>query len=279
MLITHEEMRTMNRVQTGILREVAAVCRDLNVRFFMVHGSLLGTLRCHGFIPDDDDIDICMPREDYEIFLEKAQSMLPGYLFVQTNTTDSEYPLSFAKVRDSRTTYIVEASRKIPMNHGMFIDIFPLDFAYPSKLTRKAADFRRKLLDLRITSVMDLHTSAVKRAARFMARCIYPDYHKAQRRRDALNSRAPQGKLVNMTGGKGVERAMPAEWFFPPKKDVFEGLEVFTPSDCDAYLTHIYGDYRSRTLVESKRSDDRYIEVNACVVDADKPYTYYLKQD
>ena len=276
MLITHEQMRTMNRVQTDILREVAAVCRELRLTFFMVHGSLLGTVRNHGFIPDDDDIDICMPRKDYEVFMAQAQRLLPKNLFVQNYRTDSEYPLEFGKVRNCDTAYIVEVSRNIRMNHGMFIDVFPLDYVYPGKRKRKTVAVKCKLLNMRLTSAMELPSTPLRRMVRSFTKILYPDYHKAQRACDRLNAGAPENDTVKVSGGKLAERAMPAKWFFPPKKDVFEGIEVMIPADHDAYLTHIYGDYRNRTLVENKHSDDAFIEVNAYIVDAEKSYTSYI---
>lgn len=276
MLITHEEMRAMNRIQTDILREVAAVCKALNLQFFMVHGSLLGTVRNHGFIPDDDDIDICMPRKDYEIFMKEAQRMLPKNLFVQNHMTDTDYPLEFGKVRDNDTTYIVEVSKHIRMNHGMFIDVFPLDYIYTGKWKKKAISVKCKLLNMRLTSAMELQTTPAKKAVRFIAKVLYPNYHKAQRSLDRLNSGASKNETLKITGGKLAERALPEKWFFPAKKDIFEGIEVYIPSDSEAYLTHIYGDYKNRTLLENKHNDDHYIEVNACVVDTKKPYTSYI---
>lgn len=275
MLITHDEMRAMNRIQTDILREVAAACRALDLRFFMVHGSLLGTVRHHGFIPDDDDIDICMPRKDYEVFMKEAQRMLPKNLFVQNYKTDPDYPLEFGKVRDNDTTYIVEVSKNIRMNHGMFIDVFPLDYVYPGNLKRKAISLKCKLLNMRLTSAMELKASPVKKAVRLIAKVLYPNYHKAQRSLDRLNSGAPENDTLKVTGGKLAERALPKKWFFPAEKELFEGIEVYIPADSDAYLTHIYGDYKNRTLLEYKQNDDEYIEVNACVVDTKKSYTAY----
>ena len=69
-----------------------------------------------------------MPRKDYEIFLEKAQALLPEHLFLQQSGTEPDYMMSFAKIRNSNTTFMQISDRKFKINHGVFIDIIPLDF-------------------------------------------------------------------------------------------------------------------------------------------------------
>ena len=79
-----------------------------------------------------------------------------------------------------------------------------------------------------------------------------------------------------MTGGKSSEGQMPADWFKEYEKRVFEGITVYIPSGYDSYLKRIYGDYKTRTLVEDKMADDEHVIINAAVVDPNRPYTFYM---
>ena len=81
------------------------ICKKNNLQYFLLHGSCIGAVRHKGFIPWDDDIDVGMPREDYDRFTEIAKDQLPMHLFFQTFETDPEYPTAFGKIRNSNTTY------------------------------------------------------------------------------------------------------------------------------------------------------------------------------
>ena len=93
-------------MELEILKEFIGVCANLNLRYFLAGGSVLGTIRHNGFIPWDDDIDVIMPRKDYEIFLEKGQSLMQKQFFIQTYKTEPDYVMGFAKIRNSNTTFI-----------------------------------------------------------------------------------------------------------------------------------------------------------------------------
>ena len=76
----------MNDVQSvvfDILKQFLAICEKLNLRYYVVNGSALGAVKYKGFIKWDDDVDVAMPREDYQVFCEKAQELLPDNLFLQ----------------------------------------------------------------------------------------------------------------------------------------------------------------------------------------------------
>ena len=120
-------MTDLQQTEFEILKEYIAVCERLKLRYYLVCGSCLGAVKYSGFIPWDDDIDVAMPREDYRVFCEKAPLLLPEHLFLQTNESDRNYPNIFAKLRDSRTTYIEKGMAELDIHHGVYIDVFPLD--------------------------------------------------------------------------------------------------------------------------------------------------------
>ena len=123
-------MNDLQQTEFKMLKCFVEICNKLNLKYYLVCGTALGAVKYKGFIPWDDDVDVALPREDYEIFCKEAQRLLPKEYFLQTYKTDKAYPSIFAKIRNSNTTYIEKTIAKLPINHGVYIDVFPLD-GYP----------------------------------------------------------------------------------------------------------------------------------------------------
>ncbi len=277
MMITSSQMDEMHRIQMDILKQVITVCEQLQLRWFFVHGSLLGAVTTGKFMPLDDDIDIAMPRKDYEIFLAQGQQYMNSRYFIQSCSTDPLYPLAFAKVRDRDTTYIAELLRKIDMNHGMFIDVFPLDFCEKHPRNQKWHRLLSALLSTRISCAYAYPRRSVKtKLLQAVSRLAYPSYRGALKQRERRNSAVKHSSFVTMTGGKPSEHRMPAEWFEETETAAFEGVRVAVPKLYDPYLTQIYGNYKERTLLENKQHDEDQVEINACIWDPETPYTNYM---
>lgn len=105
-----------------ILKQIDTVCRNHQLTYYIEAGTLLGAVRHKGFIPWDDDIDIIMPRPDYDQLIAHAQDWLPNPLYMMTGKNSQNYHHAFAKVVDGNT-HLVE--RGVPM--GLYVDIFPID--------------------------------------------------------------------------------------------------------------------------------------------------------
>ena len=125
-------MTELQKLEFDMLGEVMRISELLGIKCFLVCGTALGAVKYKGFIPWDDDVDVGMFREDYERFCAEAPKFLPEPYFLQTHDTDPVYPLIFAKLRNSQTTYIESSIKSLNINHGVYIDIFPLDL-YPVK--------------------------------------------------------------------------------------------------------------------------------------------------
>ena len=123
------EVKQIWAVELDILDEFSKVCSHLNLKWFVHAGTMLGTVRHHGFIPWDDDIDVVMPRKDYEQLCSIGPSVFCDPYFFQNEETDPGFAKNFSRLRNSSTTAIVEkyVSRKYPFNQGIYIDIFPFD--------------------------------------------------------------------------------------------------------------------------------------------------------
>ena len=92
------------KVLLDILETLIGICDRHGLQYSLIGGSLLGAMRHKGIIPWDDDIDIAMPRPDYEKLQQILPKELPPHLFMQTSATDFEYDITHVKIRDSRTT-------------------------------------------------------------------------------------------------------------------------------------------------------------------------------
>lgn len=124
------DTQILNRVQMTekqILKKFISICEKYNLKYFVVFGTLLGVIRHKGFIPWDDDIDVAMPREDYDKFLEVAQKECGDSFFLQTVDTDQKYHLYFAKLRMRDTEFVESVLQDAGSVGGFYIDIFPYD--------------------------------------------------------------------------------------------------------------------------------------------------------
>ena len=139
----------MNAVQIKeleLLKIFISICEKYHIKYFLACGSVLGAIKYKGFIPWDDDIDVCLLRPDYERFLDVANAEIPEWCFIQNSKTDPAFPHFFSKLRNSNTTFIEKGTAHLHINHGIYLDIFPID-GYPfDKKDIKFFEFRKKLI-------------------------------------------------------------------------------------------------------------------------------------
>lgn len=269
-------MNKLQKTEFEILKEFDEICRMLKLPYFLVCGSALGTVKYGGFIPWDDDVDVAMYREDYQRFLKEAPALLPKHLFLQNYRSDPAFPQIFSKLRNSDTTYIETSVAKLPIHHGVYIDVFPLDGFPEGKLQRKCLIFRKRLLASMLLSVCD-----VQRAG--LARVTYPIFHAMGVRKhtaviaDAyerlISSFPVKGSKVICNHGnwQGSLEYAPAWHYGKGTQMTFEGLTVQVPECYDEYLSQKYGDYR-QDLPECEKQGHHYYTVCDC----DHPYTQYI---
>ena len=116
--LSKNEIKT---IQLDILQSIHQFCETNNIRYSLAYGTLLGAIRHKGYIPWDDDIDVMMPRPDYERFIQNYPNFCDRNI-VQTYNNDNSYYLWCAKVYDNRTEQIT-----FPTRSGVCVDVFPID--------------------------------------------------------------------------------------------------------------------------------------------------------
>lgn len=268
-----EKINQLKKIEVEMLKAFINICETLNLKYYLLGGTLLGAIRHKGFIPWDDDIDVGMPREDYEIFLEKAQSLLPENYFVQTCFTDTEFPANFCKIRNSDTTFIETSVKNCKMNHGVFIDIFPLDWHVDSFFKLKLFNVKNRLYKIAIVKSFYL-PKKIKSFKKLIVNIInfFIPVKTALKKRDILlKSNKGKTHLANYCGAWGIKEIVPFEWYGEGVDVEFEGLKLKAPKEYDKWLTQVYGNYMELPPIE-KRITHHYTEV----IDLDCSYKEYM---
>lgn len=277
-------IRELQLVELDILKEFIDICKNLNLRYFLAGGSVLGTVRHNGFIPWDDDIDVIMPRKDYETFLEKGQDLMQKKYFLQTYKTDPEYTMGYAKIRNSETTFIEATVQKQNINHGVFIDIFPLDGYNPNRRIKNAINkIQYKLYNIHIDKS---YTTNIKRSIKSRIINAFTDIIYGNK--NIVQLLEKKEKIATKYNYDESEYVCP---FFDPVKaplslvfpknyfgngvvKKFEGIDVVIPQNYDAFLKQHYGDYM-KLPPEEERQPHHYNQI----IDLEKSYKYYKNLD
>ena len=134
---TPEELERLQATLYQILSEIKRICDKHNIRYFITGGTAIGAYFWGKILPWDDDVDVGMPRSDYERFAQIAQEELGEEYFIQTPKTDPRVPFFFMKVRMNGTEFNESTFRNIDMHQGIYIDIFPFDNMPKSKRAEK----------------------------------------------------------------------------------------------------------------------------------------------
>ena len=135
-------MELLHKVDVDIVKEVVRICDKYDLKYYMLGGTMLGAIRHKGFIPWDDDIDLGMPRDDYEKFLELAEQELPAHLKVVNYRNTPNYMYYITRVLDTDTKVIEERIGNDNKYTNASIDIFPIDGTPNNPLLRKIYFFR-----------------------------------------------------------------------------------------------------------------------------------------
>ena len=269
-------MTELQKVELDILKHFIAVCEKLELKYYLVCGSALGAVKYGGFIPWDDDVDVALPRHDYEIFLKRAREFLPEHLFLQNYHTDPHFPAMYSKLRNSNTTYIEKTVAHLPIHHGIYIDVFPLD-GYPvSSLGAKLLEVGKTLHKWKVFCVYEGNWNWKARLLQRAGRLL--GWHKHTQKTvaslDRLLSGYPleQSELwCNHGNWQGKLEYAPAWHYGTGVRARFEGLTVLVPECYHEYLEQKYGDYRQDPAEENQKGHHYYQ-----VCDCTRPYTEYI---
>ncbi len=271
-------MNELQKAEFDILTLFVDICERCNLQYFLVCGSALGAVKYQGFIPWDDDIDVGMPRDDYEKFLEVAPSLLPRHIFIQNYKTDPQFPHVFSKLRNSNTTFIEKGMAHLDVNHGVYIDVFPLDGHPVSAWGKKVFEQKRKLLSWKQYCVFKGGSKKVKiRNAVFRFLGFHKRTHLTLAKMEKLYRKYSLAESLywcNYGNYQGKLEYAAKEQYGNGVLVEFEGLNVRIPENFDVYLTQKFNNWRA-DLPKEQQVGHHYYEV----FDLERPYTYYVKKN
>lgn len=244
------DLKAVWKVLLDILEELIRICKKYDLHYSMEGGSLLGAIRHKGFIPWDDDVDIVLPRKDYDKLIKVLPSELPPYYFAQTSLTEKHFHIPHLMVRDSRTTGIDPAHIKWGkrFNQGIRVDVLPLD-GMPSAPCRWFVKRFVSWLMWAIPRDLNSRGLSLRRYVGRVLRAILGD-RGVYRIREAVIGLFPMercewcGSLVarNFWHPHSIRKA---EWFASYREVPFEYLMVRIPVGAEKILTQQFGDWET----------------------------------
>lgn len=252
-----ENIDKLKIVQLEILDATVKICEDNGLKYFLDFGTLLGAVRHKGYIPWDDDIDISMPRQDYEKFLQLGKELINNNFFVHTCYSDKRYGLQFAKIRKVDTTIIEDGLSEKLLCNGISIDIFPIDFLPNNKKTIKKYIKKAKIISaVRYSYSFHSILSATSIAKKLLKAIFFPIsrilgknmlakiWDKQLKKYSFQDNSSVSFGTGTHEAHKLNENNMYEKSFFDDFTLVeFEKKIYRAPHDYDKYLTNLYGDY------------------------------------
>lgn len=255
-----------NATILNILKAFIKICEEHGLTYYCCAGTAIGAVRHHGIIPWDDDIDVIMPRPDYDRLLQIAAQTDFGKYELITPYSDNTYPLYFSKIANKDTTLIED--RQIPCVIGLYVDIFPLDATDDD--VEKAMRLKDKYTKIisRLNAVSTHNTFgeylsllkkrkewgrfAIKTLAYFCRQTLRKHLI---RQMDRMSHQYDYDKAKNVqvyTGSYGHREVFPKAWLGKGKEFRFEDTTVLLPERYDEYLRHFFNDYMQFPPVEQR---------------------------
>ena len=229
------------------------ICEKHNLCYYIIGGTLLGAVRHKGFIPWDDDIDVMMPRKDFNKFIALANDELPDNLKLNTFKNNKSYRYYTPRLVNTNTKIIEKRNQK---EINVFIDIIPID-GVPNNIILRYIYILRVLFNRMLVSYYYIDEIDTSRPRKIYERILI-----------AIGKILPTKKIINpvkklykidkllqsidydnskyvgtLMGGYRAKEIMPKEYFGVPQKYNFEDMKVYGPQLYDKYLTKIYGNY------------------------------------
>ena len=253
--LVSEKVKKIWAIEIDLYLEFVRVCRKYNLRFYALGGTILGAVRHGGYIPWDDDLDVGMPREDYNKLFEIGPKEFQNPYFLQNPYTDPGYYVSFAKLRNSNTASISMPFKNAGFNQGIAIDIFPIDYADPETYQEDFEKVYECIMKcssyMKVGSETQLNSRQMENFKKFRTDNPMGEYEKLQKIISRYG-KTPYMALSVTTVYPFPRLIWPSECFDSVVEMPYETIEVVLPSGYDRILTQSFGDYMKFPPIEKR---------------------------
>lgn len=275
-------MKKVWYIQLDLLKEFDRICKKYGLTWYPIFGTLLGVVRHQGFIPWDDDVDIAMPRKDYDKFIRICAKELKHPYFLQTTLNEEQCYMMWISLRNSDTTGNRKTCMSKKQNNGIAIDIMPLDGCSANGILYKINRFPLRVSTVLCnTYVNDFNISKTGVVLRRILRKFKINYKKVYKRAEEHNRKYTWHKYGCVTFRaladpltKKIYRVMWRKEDFEKTVDMrFEDIVISVPIGYERILTQLYGNYMEFPPIEKR------VGKHDMVYEPDVPYKEYCAKN
>ena len=246
------ELRKAQLRMLEILKVVDRICRKNNIPYWLEGGTLLGAVRHGGFIPWDDDLDICVERKNMNKLKKTLQKELPDEYVYQDRFTDFNFPLLISKVRDTES-YIEEEYSSRLKHSGLFLDIIPVERIVSQKI-KSQLDY---IYGHSVRSIHNAHSSTWDKILSYI--CFIPALFAVYIVR--LFTLFTNCEKIGHVYGWSSYSLISEKSIFPLSEISFEGSRFLCPANAHQYLSSLYNDYMQIPPREKRAIHSARIEI------------------
>lgn len=264
------DLRELQLCELDVLKELARICEKHHLQYYLAWGTCLGAVRHKGFIPWDDNIDVCMPWQDYLKFKEVCRTDLGEDYFYEDWYAHHDYFLYWAKLRKNKTTCMTRNEKDLDICWGVGIDIFPL---FKNEGTTISMKKRMALIALEIVIKRSYlpYGKGIKKLIRKILLMLIPKKMDEKIITSCLNAlesaNLEASYLVDFSDNAVL---LPEKVYGKGQSCQFEDKQFLIPLEANTYLTNVYGDDYMQIPEKHEQVDHGDI-----IVDLEKDYLEY----